>query len=186
MPDRSSHVLAVALLAGTLFLPLSATAEVAPAIPACPLLTLDEVTAAFGQAVIAAEQAPMGGGEGEGRMTTCFWTPVGGKPGATLSLVVWSWPPGDGGAAGFLETIRILAEESPDRPPAETLAIGDDALWDGDRVYVRKGGVSVTLATSLNALDATPDARAKLEALAAIVAERLQPNPAPATAPRPA
>ena len=87
-------------------------------------------------------------------------------------MVVWSWPPGDGGAAGFLEALRALAGEESDRT-AETLAIGDDALWDGDRVYVRKGGTSVTLATSLNALDPTPDAQAKLEALAADVAGRL-------------
>ena len=86
--------------------------------------------------------------------------------------MVWSWPPGDGGAAGFLETLRLLAAEELDRT-AETLAIGDDALWDGDRVYVRKGGTTVTLATSMNALDATPDAKAKLEALATIVAGRL-------------
>ena len=173
MPARPPHILAAALLAGVLLPPLAATAEVASVIPACPLLTPDEVAAVFGSPFTAAEQEPSGGGEGEGRMTTCFWTPADGKPGATLSLVVWSWPPGDGGAAGFLETLRILADETPDRPPAETLAIGDDALWDGDRVYVRKGGTSVTLATSLNALDVTPDAKAKLEALAAIVAGRL-------------
>ena len=161
------------LLAATLFLPLPATAEVAALVPACPLLTLDEVAAAFGKPVAAAEQEPMGGAEGEGRMTTCFWVPADGGPGATLSLVVWSWPPGDGGAAGFLEALRIVAEEDPGRPPVETLAIGDDALWDGDRVYVRKGGVSATLATSMNALDVTPDARVKLEALAGLVAERL-------------
>jgi hypothetical protein len=173
MPVKPPDILAAVFLAGALFLPVAATAEVAAVIPACPLLTLDEVATAFGNPVVAAEQEPMGGGEGEGRMTTCFWTPADGKPGATLSIVVWSWPPGDGGAAGFLDTLRILAAESPDRPPAETLAIGDDALWDGDRVYVRKGGVSATLATSLNALDATPDARVKLEALAGIVAGRL-------------
>ena len=173
MPGRPPHILAAAILAGALFLPLAASAEVASVIPACPLLTPDEVGAAFGIPLRSAEQEPSGGGEGEGRMTTCLWTPADGEPGATLSLVVWSWPPGDGGAAGFLETLRILAGEESDRPPTETLAIGDDALWDGDRVYLRKGGTSVTLATSLNALDATPDAKAKLEGLAAIVAERL-------------
>jgi hypothetical protein len=171
MPERSPLILA-ALLVGATLLPIAATAEVAAVVPACPLLTPDEVATVFGSPLAAAEQEPSGGGEGEGRMTTCLWTPTGGKPGATLSVVVWSWPPGDGGAAGFLETLRLLAEEEPDRT-TETLAIGDDALWDGDRVYVRKGGTSVTLATSLNALDPTPDARTKLEALAAIVAERL-------------
>ena len=172
--NRHPRSLASALfLAATLFLSLPTAAEIAAVIPACPLLTLDEVAAAFGKPVAAAEQEPTGGAEGEGRMTTCFWTPADGGLGATLSLVVWSWPAGDGGAAGFLEALRIMAEEYPDRPPVETLAIGDDALWDGDRVYVRKGGVSATLATSMNALDVTPDAKVKLEALAGLVAERL-------------
>jgi hypothetical protein len=171
MPVRPPHICA-ALLAGILLLPLAATAEVASVIPACPLLTPDEVAAVFGVPLAAAEQEPSGGGEGEGRMTTCLWTPADGRLGATLSLVVWSWPAGDGGAADFLETLRLLAGEESDRT-AETLRFGDDALWDGDRVYLRKGGTTVTLATSLNALDATPDARTKLEALAIIVAERL-------------
>jgi hypothetical protein len=171
MSGRIVRTVAATFLGVGLFAPPS-MADVASVIPACPLLTPDEVTAVFGSPFMAAEQEPSGGGEGEGRMTTCFWTPADGTPGATLSLVVWSWPPGDGGAAGFLETLRLLAGEESDRT-AETLAIGDDALWDGDRIYVRKGGTSVTLATSLNALDATPDAKVKLEALAAIVAERL-------------
>lgn len=173
MPERPPLILAAAVLVGATLLPLAATAQVASVIPACPLLTPDELAAVFGQPFAATEQEPSGGGEGEGRMTTCLWTPADGEPGATLSLVVWSWPPGDSGAAGFLETLRILAEETPERPPVETLAIGDDALWDGDRVYLRKGGVSVTVAGSMNALDPIPDARAKLEALATIVAERL-------------
>jgi hypothetical protein len=172
MSGRKARTVTAALLCIGLS-PLAALAEVAAVIPACPLLTPDEVAATFGIPLRSVEREPSGGGEGEGRMTTCLWTPADGKPGATLSLVVWSWPPGDGGAAGFLETLRILGEETTDRPPVETLAIGDDALWDGDRVYVRKGGTSVTLATSLNALDATPDAKAKLEALADIVAGRL-------------
>ena len=143
MPVRPPHFLAAALLVGVTFLALPATAEVASVIPACPLLTPDEVAAVFGRPFAAAEQEPSGGGEGEGRLTTCFWTPADDEPGATLSLVVWSWPPGDGGAAGFLETLRLLAGEESDRT-AETLAIGDDALWDGDRVYVRKGGTSIS------------------------------------------
>ena len=165
------RIATLALFVG-LVSPQAALAAPAAAIPACPLLTIPEVTAALGVPVEAVEQEPSGGGEGEGRMTTCLWTPVGGRLGSTLSLVVWSWPPGDYGAAGFLEALRAYAKEDPDRP-VETLPVGDDALWDGDRVYVRKGDVNFTLATSLNALDPTPDARRKLEALAGLVAERL-------------
>jgi hypothetical protein len=152
---------------------LPAFADVAPSIPACPLLTVDEVGTTLGVAVEAAEQLPSGGREGGGRMTTCLWTPAGGRLGATLSLVVWTWPPGNGRALGYLAALREATTEFPDRPPPDTLAVGDDAVWDGDRLHVRLGEVNYTLATSLNALDATPDAKAKLQALALLVAARL-------------
>ena len=172
MSQRSARTLAaLALCAG--LAPPAAIAAVAPTVPACPLLAVEEVSATLGIAVEAAEQPPSGGQEGQGRMTTCLWTPSGGRLGATLSLVVWAWPPGDVHAMGTLAAIRGAAADFPDRPPPETVAIGDDAVWDGDRIHVRAGQVTYTLATSLNALDATPDAKAKLEALAELVARRL-------------
>jgi hypothetical protein len=167
MPFRNA-CLAILLLLATL--PAHA-AETAAEIPACPLLSGDAIAEVFGKPVTAAEQPPSGGGPGAGRMTTCIWTPADGGLGATVSLIVWSWPPGHPGAAGYVEAFR--ASGYPDRAPPETVAIGDDALWDGDRLHVRKGDVSFTLATSLNALDATPDARPRLEALGAEVASRL-------------
>ncbi len=166
MPPRTLLVLALALIAT----PLHA-AETAPAIPACPLLGVAEVGAAFDETVEAAEQAPVGGGPGEGRMTTCFWTPAGGALGATVSLSIWSWPPGHPGAAGLLATAH--AADYPGRPPPEAVALGDDAVWDGDRLHVRDGQVTFTLAASLNALDDAPDARPALEGLAATVLGRL-------------
>lgn len=146
-------------------------AEAPPDIAACPLLTTAEVGTAFAETVEAAEQEPLGGGEGRGRQTMCFWTPAGGTLGATVSLAVWSWPHGHPGAAGSIEAIRAVAD--PGRPPPETVAIGDEAVWDGDRLHVRLGSVVFTLAASRNALDAPPDARPALEGLAGKVAERL-------------
>jgi len=153
--------------------PLVAFAGFAPVIPACPLLTVEEVSETLGTTVEAAEQPPAGGGDGQGRMTMCLWTPSGGRLGPTLSLVLWSWPPDNGRALGYLAAIRNAATELPGRPTLETPAIGDDSVWDADRIHVRRGEVNYTLATSLNALDATPDAKAKLEALAGLVATRL-------------
>ena len=168
MPFRSARLLILLLLATAL---PGHAAETAAEIPACPLLSDDALAEAFGKPVTAAEQPPSGGGPGAGRMTTCLWTPADGGLGATVSLIVWSWPPGHPGAAGYLEAFR--ASEYADRPVPETIAIGDDAVWDGDRLHVRKGDVSFTLATSLNALDPTPDARPRLETLAAEVVARL-------------
>jgi hypothetical protein len=152
----------------------SGAAAASPAeISACALIMPSEVATVLGTAMIAAEQAPMGGGEGRGRMTACFWSPEAGRLGPTLSLMVWSWPPGSAGATGYVEAFRTAAAEHPDLPAPEPLAIADEALWDGTGVHVRKGDVSFSLGTSLNALDATPDARDKLEALANLVASRL-------------
>jgi len=164
-----SSVVAIAILAASLA--SAGAADAPPDIAACPLLSAGEVGDAFGEAVEAAEQVPMGGGPGRGRQTTCFWTPAGGAPGATVSLAVWSWPAGHPGAAGFIEAIR--GATYPDRPAPEAVAIGDEALWDGDRLHVLSGSVAFTLAASLNALDDAPEARPALEALAGSVVERL-------------
>ena len=162
-------MLALTLLAAPA---LQAIAAELPAdIPACPLLTVEEVGHAFHEAVEAAEQAPMGGGAGRGRQTVCFWTPAGGALGATVSLTVWSWPSGHPGAAGSIDALRVPGD--PGHPSPEAVALGDDAAWDGDRLHVRRGEVVFTLAASLNALDDVPDARPALEALAAKVLERL-------------
>lgn len=146
-------------------LPVHAS-ESAATIPACPLLAPTEITEAFGTPVVADEQEPMGGETGAGRMTLCLFTPEGGRLGATVALTVWAWPAGHPGAAGQMTA-------SADSPAAAPLSIGDGAVWDGDRLTVRKGDVTFILATSLNALDATPGTQAGLEALARMVVERL-------------
>jgi hypothetical protein len=151
----------------------TASADPAVEVAACPLLEAAEVEAVFGQTLVAAEQEPMGGGGNKGRMTTCFWTPAGGSLGPTLSLILWSWPPGGSGAEGYMEAFLGIAEEYPDLPEPEVLAIGDAAMWDGSGVHVRKGDLTFSLAGSMNALDPIPDAQSKLEKLAAIVADRL-------------
>lgn len=166
LPNLFALIPALAALA----LPAQA-ADVAAEIPACPLLAPGEVAAAFGKPVAVAEQPPMGGAPGEGRMTTCFFTPADGGLGTTLSLVVWSWPPGHPAAAGYLEAIRLAG--LPGRPVPVAVAVGEEALWDGDRLHARKGSVGFTLAASLNALDATPEAETKLVALGEKVAARL-------------
>jgi hypothetical protein len=171
MPLRLAILSAAILLAVT---SIGTAATASPAeIPACPLLTADEVSAAFGQPLVAAEQEATGGGDGQGRRTTCLWTPAEGRLGPTLSVMVWSWPPGGSSAEGYMDAFVAVAEQFPDLPAPEPLEIGDEALWDGNSFHLRKGDVTVTLGTSLNALDDTPDARAKLEDVAKIIAGRL-------------
>ena len=160
----------LSLAGATAALPANAD-EIAPDIPACPLLSSELVATAFGQAVAETERPPVGGSAGQGRMTTCFWTPADGGLGATVSLLVWSWPEGHPAAEGFLEAVRLA--DHPNRPAPAAIDVGEAALWDGDRLHVRQGSVGFTLAASLNALDVPPDAEAKLVALGREVVERL-------------
>lgn len=172
MPRRSSAIaFAAALLLAASTGPVRAAS--AAEIAACPLLTADEVAEAFGQPLVAAEQAPTGGSDGEGRKTACLWTPEGGRLGPTLSVILWSWPPGGPHALGYMQALVAAGAQFPDLPAPEPLDIGDAALWDGNSLHLRKGDMTVTLGTSLNALDDTPDAGAKLEGLAKIIAGRL-------------
>ncbi len=169
--SRLPALAALLSLAGAAVALPSHAAGVAPDIPACALLASDEVAAAFGEVVAETERPPVGGAAGQGRMTTCFWMPADGGPGATVSLLVWSWPERHPAADGFLEAFRLA--EHPDRLPPVAVAVGEEALWDGDRLHVRQGSVGFTLAASLNALDVPPDAEAKLVALGRQVVDRL-------------
>ena len=156
MSGSIAHIVAAALLCVGLA-PLAATADdVAAVIPACPLLTrrrggrrLRPPLCGRGAGALgrrrrrrADDDVLLDAGRRQAWARRCRWWCGRGRR-ATAAL------------RGFLEALRPLAGEDSDRT-AETLAIGDDALWDGDRVYVRKGGTSVTLATSLNALDPPP------------------------------
>ena len=152
----------------------SGTASAAPAeVAACPLLTADEIAAALGEPLVAVEQDPMGGGEKRGAHDHLHLDaprrPRADHVSDPLVLAARRGP----GAARFIEAFRTIAEEYPDLPTPEPIGIGDEALWDGTGVHVRKGDMSFSLSTSLNALDDTPDAKAKMQGLAEIVAGRL-------------
>jgi hypothetical protein len=143
----------------------------AATIEACTLLTEQDITAATGTALGSGqEQMSAGGGENEGYMTSCNWrTPDDADAFGLVSLIVWSWPPGTNGAANYIDAFRKAAEEYDDVPEPERLPLGDEGLWDGQTVNVRKGDTAFMLGASGDSFDP----KAASLALAANVLSRL-------------
>ncbi len=147
-----------------------AAAEIA----ACPLLSSAELDQVVGSAMgEGKERDPVGGGENAGRMTGCAWNAVSDEPGAAIvTLQVWAWPPGSGGAANYVNSFREAAKEYKDLPTPEPVTLGDEAIWDGTGTTVRSGDVSFSIALSEKGLDPA-EVRAKSQALAEAVLGKL-------------
>jgi len=139
-------------------------------IAACPLLAREEVAAAVERDMFAGEEgSPIGGGAGSGRMTSCAWKEDLDGPAPTLvTLLVWSWPPGSGGATNYLASFRKAAQEYADLPEPEPIALGEEALWDGTSLHARTGDVSFSIGVSKPESDPA-EARAASETLAQAV-----------------
>jgi hypothetical protein len=143
----------------------SAGSAVAPRIEACALLTEEEIAAATGVALAGGqEQSSGGGGENQGHMTSCSWqTPDDAANFGLVVLTVWSWPPGSTGAANYVDAFRKVAAEIGGTTEPETLAVGDEALWDGTNVNARKGDVSISISATAHANDSRTTAKALAE-----------------------
>jgi hypothetical protein len=149
MPYRIVAALAVAMLM-LFFDPANATdAEaVELSIDACALLREAEIEDVVGQSVGAAERSDSGHEPNGAYSSTCLW-PIGrddASPAAPrrqfVILNAMRWPAASGLAVTFLEAFRDAAArgELPAQPEARDF--GDEALWWGDGLAVRKGDVS--------------------------------------------
>ena len=143
---------------------------------ACSLITLDEVAAVVGGKVEKAERNDSGTVDDGGYSSTCVWMVTGGTPlpakpnapfngGSFAMLNTITWPAGSGMAKKYLEDFRDAAKQNLiDNTPVPVQA-GDEALWWGDGVAVRKGdvsfGVSVHVGTDKKAEQAMEEALAK-------------------------
>lgn len=161
-----------------------------PPINACALLNDDEVSAVVGTKVAPGQRRDDGevGGKGDYApvgtySSTCFWQfhadasgeddptlPMGGKRFAILNAMVW--PAGGGDAAKFLQSFHdaFKNEIIPSDPVA--VDIGDEGLWWGDGVAVRKGDRSFGISVFLQNGD-KPTQRKMEESLARKIAARL-------------
>lgn len=132
-------------------------------INACTLLMASELSTLLGMPVEAGERHDAGRTPRAAYSSTCVWKvrnsrlllddPNASLGGADFAIVnVFSWPSVDG-AKTFLQSFRSAAENHliPMRPVA--LQIGDESLWWGDGVAVRKGAVSFGVSVVLNSAD---------------------------------
>ena len=186
---RGMKLLAVAgVLAITSQAPAADAPKNAP-INACALLKDDEVAAILGAKVTPAERRDAGDVSNMGDYalpgtysSTCFWRivptatqkedPNLSMNGASYAMLnAMQWPKGSGAAKKFLDSFYDAAKQGViDQEPVQ-LKIGDDALWWGDGVAVRKGDRSFGI--SVHLVGGRPKERGMEEALAKKIAPRV-------------
>lgn len=175
-------------VAGTLLLTLGgagvAVYAVPPRIDACSLLQQQEIERAIGQPVETGARRDAGMESNGAWSSSCIWmvpaaraaTPDAGKPSGGRSFVILNamqWPLGSGRAHEFLDSFREAAASGVLPRAPEPRHFGDEALWWGDGLAVRKGDVSFGL--SVHVPHAAAEAPGAAEArLAPAVLERLE------------
>lgn len=130
---------------------------------ACGFLTYRQVSELLKVRVgrgVRDDTGPLHGTTYEGSYSsTCVWRTAGdrsaddsGHPlaGASFAiLAVISWPPDSDGPAKFLQSFRDAAQSHIITTRPLPLQIGDEALWWGDGVAVRKGNISFGISVHL-------------------------------------
>jgi hypothetical protein len=126
----------------------STTTAKAKKIDACSLLAVAQVEAVVGQPIKPAREGrTAGGGENEGAMTSCHWDADSEALRAPdVTLMVWTWPAGTKGAENYINSFSEAHRQNASIPKPEPVSIGDEAIWDGMGVDVRKGNVNFSLA----------------------------------------
>jgi hypothetical protein len=152
------------------------------ALNACALITAEEVSSVLGAKVGPADRKDSGTTSDGAWSSTCLWkvegaaktspdpaSPFGGAGFAILNAI--TWPGGADAARKYLDDFRDAARNDLiDMKPIPVEA-GDEALWWGDGVAVRKGAVS--FGVSVHTGTDKPTERKMEEALARSVAARL-------------
>jgi hypothetical protein len=160
---------------------VAAAADDPMEINACELLTSTEITAAVGLPVDNGRRQDEGMSKDGQYSSTCFWTIEPGKtpdanaPGKGHRFVILNvqrWPAGKGMAKKFLEAFHDSADKGiiPNKPAPRKY--GDEALWWGDGLAVRRGDVSFGLSVYMPKRD-TPRTSAMEEKLVPNVLKRL-------------
>ena len=185
---RAAGVLLATLAMASASTAASAAGSAPQPIDACSLLSASEVSALLGTPVTEGVRHDEGLTSVGAYSSTCIWKvrndrlqahdPAASLGGADFAILnAFSWP-SRSGAVGFLQSFRSAADhnEIPMHPVA--LKLGDEALWWGDGVAVRRGLMSFGVSVVLNSADRA-QRRVWEEALAKKILTRL-----PAGAPR--
>jgi hypothetical protein len=129
-------------------------------VDACALLSADEVSAITGLKVAPGRRSDSGVTNQGAYSSTCLWAaplaedeepdsslPLGGASFAILNVT--TWPGGAADAKKYVQDFRDSAEANLiDHKPVE-LQVGDEAVWWGSGVAVRKNAVSFGISVHL-------------------------------------
>lgn len=142
--------LAITMLSGV-SLSVAHAAQSALEINACELLTPAEITAAIGLPVDRGRRQDEGLSRDGQYSSSCIWMIEPGKaPDASapargrrfVILNAMQWPPGRDMAKKFLQAFHDSAEKGIIATKPAPRQFGDEALWWGDGLAVRRGDVS--------------------------------------------
>ncbi len=129
------------------------TAPRATQIDACSLLSSAEISKVIGLPVDSGRRQDSGFESNSSYSSTCIWVvqpdkpmtpnpaaPLGGKSFVILNAM--QWPAGSGLARTFLDAFHEAAANGEIGMKPAPRKFGDEALWWGDGLAVRKGDVS--------------------------------------------
>lgn len=146
-------VTVAAMLAGAMFTTAHA-AETLLEINACELLTPAEISAVVGLPVDNGRRQDEGMARDGQYSSACIWTIEPGKPldqtapGRGRRFVILNaqrWPAGKDMAKKFLQAFHESADQGVIANKPVPRKFGDEALWWGDGLAVRRGDVSFGL-----------------------------------------
>ena len=130
-------------------LPLAAAASEPPRIDACALLDAAQIERAIGHAVEPGVRDDAGVESNGAWSSSCVWAftnPAGeAKARRFVILNAMQWPLGSGRAHEFLDSFREAAASGVLSSAPSVRSFGDEALWWGDGLAVRKRDTSFGL-----------------------------------------
>ncbi|NKF22321.1 hypothetical protein G7Y82_08315 [Solimonas sp. C16B3] len=126
-------------------MPLVVFAAPAPSIDACALLDAAQIGKVIGLPVSAGSRHDAGIENNGAWSSSCVWKLSAGADSTRRGFVILNamqWPVGSGRAHEFLDSFRDAAAQGVLSATPSPRAIGDEALWWGDGLAVRRGDVS--------------------------------------------
>ena len=115
-------------------------------INACELLTVNEISTVIGMPVVDGRRQDEGIEPDGQYSSSCIWMIAPGKGGRRFVILnVQRWPAGRDLSKKFLQAFRDSADQGVIASRPTPRNFGDEALWWGDGLAVRRGDISFGL-----------------------------------------
>ena len=150
---RDWRAIGLCLMSGMLTATPAPASEPTPEIDACALLDARAIRDVLGLSVEKGDRRDSGLESNGAYSSSCVWllsadrarpadpgAPLGGKRFVILNAL--RWPQGSDGARTYLQAFREASESGVIESKPIARPLGDEALWWGDGLAVRRGAVS--------------------------------------------